>query len=261
MSIVILDRPGRPLLPYPQWLDAAPLLLTGRPRPAVNRTGYGGLRFLTGLGFTAETETAVRDLAARGQVTAIVAVDPADQVRAGGLRDLLGLPGQPKDAALPLSDPVAARALLRRAGIPVVRRAGVRRVCDLYWYAHRWGYPLLVRRRRAPDRPVVAELRDEKELRAFATGRLPVDAALVPDLTVESPVRGVRHRGPGIAVTDAALALLPDTPGHPCAVEAVRAVAGDWLIDTIHYDPRGASTRAAVRAQAALPAAAREAAP
>ncbi|RBQ14585.1 hypothetical protein DP939_39810 [Spongiactinospora rosea] len=260
MSIIVLDRPGRPLLPYPRWLDAAPILLTDRPAPAVDDTGYGGVRFLTGLGFAA-AETAVRDLAARGQITAIVAVDPADQVRAGGLRDLLGLPGQSRDAALPLADPVAARALLRRAGVPVVRRAGVRRVCDLYWYAHRWGYPLLVRRRRAPDRPAVAELRDERELRAFAAGRLPVDPALVPDLTVESPVRGARHHGPGIAVTDAALALLPDTPGHPRAVEAVRTAAGDWLVDTVHYDPRGASTRAAVRAQAALSAAAQEAAP
>ncbi len=253
MSIVVLDPDGSLAADCPAWLadSGRPLtLLTGR---AGEYPGYAEVRVLERYAESAAVETTVLELARHGEVSAVVALDPADQIRAGGLRDHLGLAGQSRDAALTLADAVEGRALLARAGVPISRREEVRRVADLYWWAHQGGYPLAVRRRRTAGHPVVAELADEAALRAFVTGPLlPDDPAVVPSLTVEPLTDGERHHGPGLAVTDAALAALPADPGHPYAVEAVREAGGDWLVHSVGYAPGARPARALVRAQAGL---------
>ncbi|MFE9255793.1 hypothetical protein [Streptomyces sp. NPDC006879] len=249
MTVVVLDRPpATGALPYAEWLAGSGrdlVLLTGTPGP---RPGFTEVHVMARYAVTAAVETTVLALARRSPVTAVVALDPADQLRAGALRDLLGVPGQSRDTARLLLDPIASADVLRRSGIPVVRRAEVRRVLDLYRYGHEWGYPLVVRRRRAAGRRVLAVLEDEAALRSFVRGGLTSGrAGSVPDLTVEPPCPGARHVGPGLAVTDAALAALPVEPGHPRVVEAVRA-DGDWLIDGVRYEP-AEDPRAQVRAQ------------
>ncbi|MDH6577346.1 hypothetical protein [Kitasatospora sp. MAP5-34] len=259
MSIVVLDPDGRYAADCPNWLadsGRSLVLLTGR---AGEYPGFSAVRVVRRYAESAAVETTVLDLARQGGVSAVVALDPADQIRAGGLRDHLGLAGQSRDTALALADGVAAQDLLARAGVPATRREEVRRVADLYWWAHQWGYPLAVRRRRAAGRPVgaelaeLAELADEAALRAFvAGGFLPDDPSVVPSLTVEPLTTGERHHGPGLAVTDAVLAALPSDPGHPYAVEAVREAGGDWLVHGLGYHPAARPARALVRAQAGL---------
>ncbi|MEV6209049.1 hypothetical protein [Kitasatospora sp. NPDC051914] len=253
MTIVVLDQDGRYAPDCPAWLADSGQdlwLVTGR---AGEYPGFAGVRVVERYAQSAAVELAVLEVAGRGGVRAVIALDPVDQVRAGGLRDHLGLPGQTRDTALALADSVALDDLLATAGIGATPREEVRRVADLYWWAHRWGYPLAVRPRRGPDRSVIAEIADEVALRALVTGGLlPDDPAVVPSLTVEPVAVGERHRGPGPGVTDALPAALPADPGHPYAVEAVRAKDGDWLVHTVAYDPGARSARVLVRAQAGL---------
>ncbi|WP_441246983.1 hypothetical protein [Kitasatospora sp. McL0602] len=252
MTVAILDPDGRYAAEYPGWLadsGRSLTLLTGAP---VTHPGYAEVRVVERYARSAAVETAVLELARSVGVSAVVALDPADQIRAGGLRDHLGLAGQSRDAAVALADSVEAAELLTRAGVPTVRRERVRRVTDLYRWAHAWGYPLVVRRRRGADRPVVAELADEAALRAFADGGMPADPSAVPSLTVEPRADGELHHGPGLPVTDAALAALPADPGHPCAVAAVRDGSGAWAVHSAHYQPAARPARALVRAQAGL---------
>ncbi|MFD5496348.1 hypothetical protein ACFWH4_26490 [Streptomyces sp. NPDC127091] len=258
MTAVVLHRSGTGTLPpCPEWLAVLgrdPVLVTDVPGTGVPGApaGYSEVRHV-GRYASADAETTVLDLARHRTVTAVLALHPADQVRAGALRDALGLPGQTRDEALVLVDAVAAHALLGRAGVPVTERADVRRILDLYRAAHVWGYPLAVRRRRTPGREVVAVLRDETGLRAFARGGLtdgPV--AAVPGLMVEPYGAQERHEGPGLPVTDAVSAVLPPDPGHPYVVEAVRRPGGAWRVDGVRYRP--GDPRAQVRAQAAAAA-------
>ncbi len=135
--------------------------------------------------------------------------------------------------------------------MPVVRRAPAATIPDLYRAAHTWGYPLVVRRRRGPERAVVAGLADETALRAFARGGLAEgDTAATAGLTVEPATSGPRHHGPGNPATDAALAVLPAVPGHPFEVEAVRDALGTWRVDTVRYTGDTADARHLVCAQA-----------
>ncbi|MEU3609662.1 hypothetical protein AB0E83_30105 [Streptomyces sp. NPDC035033] len=246
MTLVVLDPDGRHAAGCPGWLaDAGEELhlVTGR---AGVHPGFARVSVVERYGRGAGAETAVLDAASRTPVRAVVALAPEDQIRAAGLRERLGLPGQSRKAALALADSVAAHALLARAGVATTPLAEVRRVADLYWWAHRWGYPLAVRPRRGPDRAVIAELADEAALRAtVAGGLLPSDPAVVPSLTVEPAVTGEVRREAGPP-----LAGLPADPGHPYVVETVRGPEGDPLVRAVRYAPELRPARELVRAQA-----------
>lgn len=256
MTIVILDRYPGSLPPYAEWLsDAAAdlVLVTAR----VDVDGYSDVRSVPGFSGAAG-ERAVLELAGTRQIRAIVATAGADLVRAGALRDLLGVPGQGRESALAFADPVAMRELLGRHGVSTVPSGPVYRVSDLYWYAHRWGYPVRVRERRPPAWPTVAVLRDEGDLRAYTDGGLVPDLQSIPNLLAEPVLDDVSRRLVGPDHTSL-LSTVDDIVGavYPRVVHGLRSAAGEWLVDTVACDVDPATAdpathRAAVRAQAGL---------
>ncbi|GAB2846574.1 ATP-grasp domain-containing protein [Lentzea nigeriaca] len=239
MTVVILDGRTGPLAPYHEWLDGRDLVLfTGRP---VELGGYTDIRVFFDYATTAAVELAVLDLAARTPVEAIVATSFTDLVRAGALRDHLGLDGQGRDAAIARVDLEDQRVRLCAAGVPTVHSGPVERASDLHWYAHRWGYPLRLRRQRAEGWPVVALLDDERAVTEFSAATFEPDLWRKPGLVAEPVVAGERRRARG-DLARAALAALPDdTDG---VVETV-----DGLVDFVGIE---ADLPSAVRAQAGL---------
>jgi hypothetical protein len=215
MTIVILDRDGE--APYADWLGVDDLVVLPS-GPAV--------------------ELAVLELARTTTISALVATATPDLVLAGALRDHLGIPGQGRAAATVFADPVATRACLADAGVPVIPAGAVLRASDLYWYRHRWG-PLRVRNRKETGWPTAAVLRDDADLKAFTANGLAPTLVSVPSLFAEPLIEGDRR----VDTDGPALAALPTTPGAPYRV----IVAGE-LVDTVD-SPAG---RGAVRAQAGL---------
>ncbi|MFF5307553.1 hypothetical protein ACFY5F_50265 [Streptomyces sp. NPDC013161] len=237
MTVVVLHRRSLGDLPYGEWLGGDAIVVDSSSTAADSDS--------------ATAELAVLSLASNTHITALVALHPDDQIRAGSLRDHLGLAGQTRDEAVIGADAIRAAELLGGAGVPVVRRVLAATIPDLYRAAHAWGYPLRVRRGRGPERAVVAELADESALRAFARGGLAEgDTAATAGLTVEPATSGPRHHGPGTPATDAALAVLPAVPGHPLEVDAVRDELGTWRVDTVRYTGHTADARHLVCAQA-----------
>ena len=237
MTVVVLHRRSLGDLPYGEWLDGDAIVVDSSSTAADSDS--------------ATAELAVLSLASNTHITALVALHPDDQIRAGSLRDHLGLAGQTRDQAVIGADAIRAAELLGGAGVPVVRRVPAATIPDLYRAAHAWGYPLRVRRGRGPERAVVAELADESALRAFARGGLAEgDTAATAGLTVEPATSGPRHHGPGTPATDAALLVLPAVPGHPLEVDAVRDEFGTWRVDTVRYRGHTDDARHLVCAQA-----------
>jgi hypothetical protein len=261
MTIVILDRDTGPLSPYPDWLrDSGQDVVLATPHAPAAR-GYTEVWSVADYTASARIDLRVLELAGRTAVTGIVATHPADLVRAGGLRDRLGIGGQGRDAALLAADPVAATEVLRGAGIPVVDRAAVTQASDLYWLARRWGYPLRVRARREPGWPTVATVRDAAEVRAFTDRGLFPDPLFVPGLMAEPVYSGVRHVVTGTAphallsIVDDALSALGVGEKRSCRAEVIHTDAGEWLVDTVGYPTRDddeRARRASVRIQAGL---------
>ncbi|WP_328681930.1 hypothetical protein [Streptomyces sp. NBC_00343] len=237
MTVVVLHRRSLGDPPYGEWLGGDAIVVDSSSTAADSAS--------------ATAELAVLSLASNTHITALVALHPDDQIRAGSLRDHLGLAGQTRDEAVVGADAIRAAELLGAAGVPVVRRAPAATIPDLYRAAHAWGYPLRVRRRRGPERAVVADLGDETALRAFARGGLAEgDTAATAGLTVEPATSGPRHHGPGNPATDAAHAVLPAVAGHPLEVAAVRDEFGTWRVDSARYTGRTTDARRLVCAQA-----------
>ncbi|WP_433241351.1 hypothetical protein ACQPYK_36080 [Streptosporangium sp. CA-135522] len=203
MTIVVLDRVSGPLPPYSEWLrDGARDVVLFTARPAAEITAhdvgaYAEVRCFSDYARSADVDRAVFDLAARTALSAVVAVSPADAIRAGALREHLGLAGQRREAAITFSDLVAMRGRLERAGIATVPCAAVERVADVYAHAGRWGYPVHVRRRRNGWAPV-SVLRDEAAAREFTRGGLSPDLQWVPGLVMEPWPAGAVRRVAGV---------------------------------------------------------------
>ena len=227
MTLLVLDRGRGPLPPYLEWLEEPgdAVLFTGRsPAEIEGRqvSGYAGVRCFPRYASSGQVELAAVRLARDTRIRAIVAVDPEDAIRVGGLRDHLGVEGQGRQDAIAQRDLVALRARLHDAGIPVLRCGVVQRVCDLYWYGHHWGYPLRVRHRRRPGWPLAAQLHHEAEVAAFTRGGLTGRLEAVPSLLVE-PEDGAGER---IALSYPASgpSLMP-----PACPPAARVLAGAAL--------------------------------
>jgi hypothetical protein len=271
VTVLVFDGPGGPLPPYLDWLaDAAGdvVLFTGRSLVEMTRQdtqGYASVHCFEDYEASGLVElTAVR-LAESTAISAVVAVGAADAIRAGALRDLLDVEGQGRDDAIALRDLVTLRLRLERAGVPTLPAGAVQRVSDLYWHRHRWESAIRVRRRRVCGWPVVAELRDEAAVRAFACGGLSPRLESVPSLVAEPCVAVARDElavavaedgswslpaGEPAAVAQAALAAFaPLSPGG-WRVALVRTSTGGWLVDAV----AGATDarRALVRGQAGL---------
>jgi hypothetical protein len=249
MTIIILDRgPGAQPL-YADWLaDTAEdlVLITTRPAGEIRRAGYAEVRCVPD---DATAELTVLAFARTTTVSALVATAAADLVRAGALRDHLGIAGQSRAAAAVFADPVATRDHLLAAGVPTIPVGAVERVSDLYWHRHQWGGgPLRVRRRKEPGWPTAAILWDDADLRAFTGNGLAPSLISVPSLFVEPFIDGDRHADTP-PITHDTLAALPTTPGHPYRVDILNTSAGQWLVDTVE----SGTTAPAVRVQAGLP--------
>jgi hypothetical protein len=254
MTLLVLDRGQGQLPPYLEWLEepSDAVLFTGRSPDEIEGCqvrGYAEVRCFPRYASSGQVELAAVRLARDTPIRAIVAVAPEDAIRAGALRDHLGVDGQRRQDAIAQQDLVALRARLHEAGIPALRCGAVQRVCDLYWYGHHWGYPLRVRHRRRPGWPPAARLDGDADVAAFTGGGLTGRLETVPSLLIE-PADDSRERitlscpaggpspmpsaSPPVARSLAVAALARLTrPGEGAwRVELVRSGTGhDWRVD------------------------------
>lgn len=210
-------------------------------------------------------ELAVVGIARQVRVSAIVAPAFGDLLRAGCLREYLGLPGPGRAAALTRIDLVAQRAALSAAGIPTVPGHPVTRAADLLWHAHRLGSPIRLREPRSPGWPSVAVVRTRRDLVTFLSDLSdlsqssggwrggvvaePQIAGARIELRAGGSGRLPRQRlGSGVAggefrdstagrarLLAAVRAALPAAGDLPFAVDAVRLPDGRLLVDNVRF--------------------------
>jgi hypothetical protein len=272
MTLLVLDRGQGQLPPYLEWLEEPgdAVLFTGRSPAEIEVgqvRGYAEVRCFSRYASSGQIELAAVRLARHTAIRAIVAIAPQDAIRAGALRDHLGVNGQGREDAIAQQDLVALRARLHDAGIPALRCGTVQRVCDLYWYGHHWGYPLRVRHRRRPGWPPAGVLDNDADVAAFTrgglTGRLETMPSLLIELaddsgeriTLSYPAGGpprMPHASPaGYSLAGAAVAEFTRPGEGTWRVELARRGTGhDWRVDALERAP--GLEAALARAQAGL---------
>jgi hypothetical protein len=227
--VAILHDTALPLPPYPSWLsecDDDLVLITGHGAAAlaVGTAGRMAVRACADYRGSAEAERHVLDLAESAPLTALVAASDTDMIRAGALRDYLGLPGQRRDNAIRCRDLSLMRAHLAAMGLAALPAAPVEQVCQLYQAAAEWGYPFLLRRRRTHGWPVVTVLHDEAGLRRFSVGGLTSQYGLVPSLVAEPCVTGVASHILAATAADGSRAFSLGGAAGPSAATRQRAM-------------------------------------
>jgi len=272
--LLILDCGRGPLHPYLDWLrdPSDVVLFTARSRAELahcDTDDYAQVRCFERYDTSGEVELAAVRLAHASRIRAIVALAVEDAIRAGALRDHLGLPGQARREAIVERDLLALRAWLAAAGIPTLDGAAVQRVSDLYWYGRHWGYPLRVRHRRRAGWPTVVELHGEADVAEFTRGGLTSRLENMPSLLIETarddhrdrivvrcPVEGsgmmpVPSPRDAAALAHAALARVTRPGEAAWRVELVCCGSErDWRVDRIVRD--AGNQAALARAQAGL---------
>jgi hypothetical protein len=164
--------------PYPRWLHDYPhgLAMIGA---AASLRGAGelvpgpadGYRFAAVLEDYFDDELffrRAREIARRFPLRAVIAPYEPDLIRAGALRDELGLPGQGAASALAFRDKVAMKDAARAAGIPVAGYAAVTGPAGLLAFGAAHPGPVILKPRAGAGAAGVRLLRTAAELREAA---------------------------------------------------------------------------------------------
>lgn len=114
----------------------------------------------------------------------IIATSEYDLIRAGRLRDRLGLKGQSLVSTLAFRDKIVIKQQVQRAGLAVPGFQKIGSPLDLYDFIRNHGYPVVVKPADGMGSTNTAVLRNENEFMDYLT------AGWVPDLEVEKFIAG-----------------------------------------------------------------------
>lgn len=169
MAILLLNRFSREQIDYTEWLtgleedvymfaergvvDDFPEFPVRRPFDVLMRDG--------------RVEVEAVKLHEERPFRRIIALEESEIIRAGRLRDRLGLAGQGYESALAFRDKAVMKATASRGGIPVAAHRKLESPLDLYDFAVEQGYPIVVKPLRGMSSAYTKVLRSEDDLSEY----------------------------------------------------------------------------------------------
>lgn len=191
MTLLVLNR--RPIVDrLPEWFpDAAEQLVVFHDRATPADPPPGAFRhFETSEHYShPRVLERLRELCGRHDVTRVLTTAEGDLVRAATLRAELGLPGQDLATALAYTDKYVMKSIAGHAGVPVAPMRQVHDAADLAAFAHRHGFPVVVKRRVGGAAVGMSVLPDRAALAGFRPG---------PGLLAEAWVAGELYQVDGV---------------------------------------------------------------
>ncbi|MEU4931394.1 hypothetical protein AB0G54_33630 [Streptomyces yokosukanensis] len=200
MSVLVLHRFPLGPFPYDRWLadhDGGVVMIAARDRieqggEAVPE-GFLGYRHLEMLDSFDDDDLVTRralDLALEHGVTHVVAHHEADLLRAGLLREKLGLPGPRRDDALPFRDKVLMKHRAVGAGIEVAPHTVPATAADVRAFAEIHGLPLVFKARDGFGSVGLRVVHTREQLAEHVGREFPDGAAPRDDVLLEAYVPG-----------------------------------------------------------------------
>ncbi|MCW7762561.1 ATP-grasp domain-containing protein [Photorhabdus luminescens] len=179
MSILILNRSAMSYSAYHNWFenyfnnDLYYFTAPGRRDliPALQEQAdkhYVEIREYKDYDNSDALERDVLELHKKVGIRAIVAMSEWDQIRAGRLRELMGIRGTNEATALAYRDKLLMKNILHKAGIKVTSYQAVSNILELIGFIKVVGYPVVIKPRLLAAAVGLTVLRNEKELYAFA---------------------------------------------------------------------------------------------
>lgn len=182
-------------VPYSEWLtgldeDLFVLAPTGAPPPG----SYAEVRTFDDYEVNPSVQDAARELFDRDGYRVIVAKAECDLVRAGELRDALGLPGQSHASAVAYRDKTVMKGFVRHAGMVTPRFRALARPDDLRGFVAEHGCPVVVKPVDGSGSIGVRVLHGAEDVRRFLAAGLPAG------FEVEELVRGALFHVDGLVL-------------------------------------------------------------
>ncbi|GGO95821.1 ATP-binding protein [Wenjunlia tyrosinilytica] len=224
MSVLILHQGSLAAAPYDRWLrdyDGDLLLLASREHlhrlgedvpPA--GSGYARFEALDNYQVSGRVEARALALAREYGVSRVIACHERDLERAAQLREVLGLPGQRLESAVPFRDKLVMKSLVRDAGVPVAPFADIQCAVDVVSFVQRHGYPVVLKPRDGGECVGVRLLRTPQDLETFLTRDFDLYGPGLPNLLAEAYVPGALCHIDGLVVGNRTVLALPSQYLH-----------------------------------------------
>jgi biotin carboxylase len=245
MSVLILHRGPLASTPYDRWLrdyGGDILLLASREHldslgeaSPPGGSGYARFEALDDYHVSGRVEARALALAREYGVRHIIACHERDMERAAQLREILDLPGQRLESAVPFRDKLVMKSLAREAGVDVTPFADVECAVDIAAFAREHGYPVVLKPRSGGGAgPRV--LRTPGDLDAYLTADFDLYGGGQPNLMVEAYVPGTVCHVDGLVVAGRTVLASP-TRHLPAPAGPGEQPGGRIEVTLDHDDP------------------------
>jgi hypothetical protein len=147
MGILLLNSARNADIPYDAWLKETgeELYLLCSTKQAETSTAYSFVKKFDNYESNGCVEATALELFEERGYRTVVAKAEADLLRAGKLRDMLGIEGQSWQSALAYRDKVVMKSYTQKAGIPTPAFARLETFLDLLAFVKHYGYPVFIK--------------------------------------------------------------------------------------------------------------------
>jgi biotin carboxylase len=229
MSVLILHRGPLASTPYDRWLrdyGGDILLLASREHldslgeaSPPGGSGYARFEALDDYHVSGRVEARALALAREYGVRYIVACHERDMERAAQLREILDLPGQRLESAVPFRDKLVMKSLAREAGVPVTPFTDVECAVDIAAFAREHGHPLVLKPRNGSGSAGLRVLHTPEDLDTYLAEGFDLYDGGQPNLMAEAYVPGTVCHVDGLVVAGRTVLASPSqhlpVPGGP----------------------------------------------
>jgi hypothetical protein len=205
MSILILNSARNAEVPYDEWLGESgePLLLLCSPRQERISGAYQFVKKFENYETNSCVEATALELHEKYRYHTVVAKAEADLLRAGKLRDVVGLAGQGWESARAYRDKTVMKSYTQKAGIPTPVFQRIETAFDLLGFVKRHGYPVVVKPVDGSGAAGVEALRGPADLERLLAG------GLAQNLEVEQYIEGEVFHVDGLVLNGQTVLMQP----------------------------------------------------
>jgi biotin carboxylase len=238
VSLLILNRTPLAFVPYHKWLadcQEEVVLLTSTAGLSASylesvKDFYTEIHTFDKYEANFNVEVVALELHQKYQFRKIIAISELDIIRAGRLREHLGIPGQNLSSAWIFRDKVMMKELAESQRIAVTPFKRLNSILDLLYFIEQHGFPVLVKPTTGAASIAINIIRDRVGLQKFCDLNSPALADVPLNLAVEKFVEGTMYHLDGIVVDGKVKVIWPSVYVNDCLSYQENQYLGSLLL-------------------------------
>jgi ATP-grasp domain len=232
MSILILNHASAFLYRYDEWLshldEELVLLTSSQKAKEFEGKGFKEVFYFENYESNGNVELKAIELFQRYKFNSIVAVGEYDLLRAGKLRDLLGIKGQTWKSANAFRDKVVMKEILKAQRIKVPEFKKISDAFDVIEFVQEHGYPVVIKPIDGAGSENTSVIRNEEELKQWLSHGIPFG------MEVEKFIQGEMYHIDGLVLNGNLSFIWPSKYINGCLAYQEENYLGSYLLNQGH---------------------------